>query len=133
MHSVFTYGTLQLGSVMQAVTGKGFPSQSATLHGYQRFKIKGRTYPGIVKNESSAVQGTLFREIDAESLILLDEFEDICYERCLLDVMVNDKKESAFVYVTSENFKQYLSNEEWNLEEFERKYLKKYLERILSY
>ena len=133
MYSVFTYGTLQIGSVMKAVTGKDFPSFPATLHGYQRFKIKGKTYPGIIKNESSAVEGTLYKGIDAESLVLLDEFEDISYERCLVDVMVNDKKENAFLYVTSEDYKQYLSSEEWSLEEFKRKHLKRYIERVISY
>ena len=130
MYSIFTYGTLQVPAVMQAVTGKHFASCAAILHGYQRFKIKGKTYPGIVKNENNAVQGILYKEIDAESLVLLDEFEDICYERCLVDVMVNNKKEKAFLYVTSEDYKQYLSNEKWNLEEFERKYLNKYLKAI---
>ena len=132
MHSVFTYGTLQVPAVMQAVTGKDFPSIPGRLNGYQRFRIKDKPYPGIVKNAHSGMDGILYKEIDDYSLELLDEFEDVLYERCLVDVLVEDedKTESAFVYVVADKYKHYLSNEVWSLRQFETESLGLYLQRI---
>ena len=133
MHSVFTYGTLQVPLVMQAVTGKEFPSTSAVLNGYQRFKIKDRTYPGLIKNENNKIEGTLYNNIDDVSLQLLDEFEDICYDRCLVSVICDEKQQDAFIYITKEEYQYTLSKQEWSLEEFENKYLNKYLNAIFNY
>lgn len=133
MVSVFTYGTLQVPTVMQAVTGRDFNSRPAILSGYQRFKFKDKTYPGIIKNPEYSIEGVLYSGIDPDALTLLDEFEDVAYDRCLVEVMVNDQLEEAFVYIVNDEYKNFLSEEEWRLEEFERRYLKKYLKDILSF
>ena len=115
---------------MQAVTGKNFKPVHATLNGYQRLKIKNKTYPALIKNKHCFVNGELYRHIDAKALALIDQFEDICYERTLVDVSVDNKKERAFVYVWKNEYKNQLTDEEWSLEEFKRKYLKLYINRI---
>ncbi len=129
-YSVFTYGTLQIPAVMQAVTGKKLTPASAILNGYQRFKIKQRTYPGLIKNEACFVEGMLYHGIDDRSLELLDLFEDVMYERCLLDVQVDEEIKSAFVYVTKSEYRECLSDKEWSMEEFKTKYLSFYLRDI---
>ena len=128
--SVFTYGTLQIPEVMFAVTGSNFKSTPAKLNGYLRLKIKDTTYPAIIKKNNCSVDGELYRNIDQKTLILLDQFEDICYERLLVNVNVAEKKEKAFVYVWKNEYKNQLSDKEWSLEEFKRKYLKLYINRI---
>ncbi len=128
--SVFTYGTLQFPAVMQSVIGKDLKSMPASLAGYQRFKFKNRTFPGIVKNKACSVDGMLYQDVDEEALSCLDQFEDIMYERCLLEVQLNNEVKQAFVYVTKDEYKNYLSEKEWNLENFEKKYLKFYLRDI---
>ena len=45
--AIFTYGSL-LTEIMQAVTGKLFPSQSATLRDYARYGVRSANYPGII-------------------------------------------------------------------------------------
>ena len=130
--SVFTYGTLQIPAVMQAVTGQKFNSVPATLNGYQRLKIKDKTYPGIIQNPDNSIDGMLYRDIDDQILALLDKFEDVCYERVVVDVMVENKTEKTFVYVWKDEYKNQLSNKDWDLEEFKRKYLKLYLKNISS-
>ena len=131
--SVFTYGTLQLPAVMQAVTGKDLKPVAATLTGYQRFKFKEKTYPGLIKNEACSTEGMLYKEIDEQTLEILDQFEDIMYERCLFDIQVGDQIEKAFVYVTRDEYRNRLSEKEWDLGEFKRKYLKHYLRDIAAF
>lgn len=116
---------------MHAVTGKDLKPVAATLAGYQRFKFKEKTYPGLIKNEASSIEGMLYKEIDDQTLKLLDQFEDIMYERCLLDVQADGEIEQAFVYVTKDKYRDRLSDDkEWSLEEFKRKYLSFYLRDI---
>jgi gamma-glutamylcyclotransferase (GGCT)/AIG2-like uncharacterized protein YtfP len=115
---------------MQAVTGKRLKPVVATLTGHQRFKFKEKTYPGIIKNEASSIEGMLYKDVDKQSIQLLDEFEDIMYKRCLLDVQVGNETEQAFVYVVKDEYRDRLSEKEWSLEEFKRKYLSFYLRDI---
>lgn len=131
--SVFTYGTLQFSEVMQAVTGLQLKSIPATLVGYQRYKIKERTFPGLIKKDGVKTDGMLFRDLDESTIERLDLFEDVMYQRCFVDVQVNGKIEQAFVYVTQKEYEDCLLNQEWSLEEFRKKYLKLYLKRITGF
>lgn len=133
IQSVFTYGTLQVPEVIEIVTGKQLTAVPATLAGYQRYKFKDKTYPGIIKNEACTIEGMLYENIDEQSLTALDEFEDIMYERRLLEVQVNHETKQAYVYVTMDEYKDWLSDTVWELELFKRKYLKFYLKRISNF
>jgi len=128
--SVFTYGTLQFPEVMQAVIGLDVKPISATLTDYQRFKIKERTFPGLIKKQGIITDGMLYRDLDEAAIQKLDHFEDVMYERCLVDVQVNNETKQAFVYVTQKEYEDCLLDQEWGFEEFRKKYLKLYLKRI---
>jgi gamma-glutamylcyclotransferase (GGCT)/AIG2-like uncharacterized protein YtfP len=95
MFSVFAYGTLQLPIVIQSVIGRKPNSVAATLAGHQCLKFKDKTYPGIIKNKACSIEGMLYKEFDERTLQLLDQFEDSLYERCLLDVQVDNQIERA--------------------------------------
>ncbi|MGB1799239.1 MAG: gamma-glutamylcyclotransferase family protein [Gammaproteobacteria bacterium] len=131
--SVFTYGTLQFPEVMQAVTGLDLKPVAANLSGYQRFKIKERTFPGLIKKQGIITDGMLYRDLDEAAIENLDLFEDVMYERCLADVKVGNETEQAFVYVTQKEYEGCLLDQEWSLEEFRKKYLKLYLKRIVGF
>jgi len=118
---------------MQTVTGNNLNPVVASLTGYQRFKFKDRTFPGIIKNKASSIDGMLYKNIDEQTLQLLDQFEDDLYERCLLDVQIDNQIERAFVYVVKDEYRNLLSEEEWDVEEFKRKYLKLYLRDISEF
>ncbi len=118
---------------MQAVIGKDLKPIPATLVGYQRFKFEERTYPGIIKNEGRYVEGTLYKNIDEKSLSALDQFEGIMYERRLLDVQVGNETKQAFVYLTKDEYRDCLSEKEWSLDKFKRKYLNLYLRDISEF
>lgn len=116
---------------MKLVTGVDFKFSSATLNGYQRFKIKDKTYPGIIKSPFQTINGVLYSGLDDHALILLDEFEDILYDRCLVDI--ENETDRAFVYVIKDEYRICLANEAWSLEEFKSRYLNKYLRDINSW
>ena len=128
--SIFAYGTLQVPSVMQAVTGGHYDFAPAILSGYQRFKIRNQSFPGIIRQADASVDGVIYRHIDQQALHLLDQFEDVCYQREWVDVDVQGNIEQAFVYVVTDDYRKYLTDQAWSLEEFKRKYLKGYLSRI---
>lgn len=130
-HSVFAYGTLQVPEVMQLVVGVEIKSHPARLNGYQRFKIKNRTYPAIIESPNKVIDGIIYHGLGDHALVLLDQFEDILYDRCLVDI--ESETQQAFVYVIKDEYKHLLTDEVWSLEEFERKYLKKYLRDIKSW
>jgi gamma-glutamylcyclotransferase (GGCT)/AIG2-like uncharacterized protein YtfP len=130
-YSVFAYGTLQIPEVMQRVVGVDAPSRPARLNGYQRYKIKNRTYPAIIKSPNEFSDGIIYDGLGDHALVSLDQFEDILYDRCLVDI--ENETQQAFVYVIKDEYKHLLADEAWSLEEFERKYLKKYLRDISSW
>ena len=131
--SVFTYGTLQFPEVMQAVIGLELKPVAATLTGYQRYKIKERTFPGLIKKQGFVTDGMLYRDLDEDAIQSLDQFEDVMYERCLVEVQVGNEAEQAYVYVTQKEYEDCLLDQEWSLEEFRGKYLKLYLKRIAGF
>lgn len=131
--SVFTYGTLQFPEVMQVVSGLDLKPVVATITGYQRLKINERTFPGLIKKQGIITDGMLYRDLGKHALESLDHFEDVMYERCLVDVQVVDKTEQAFVYVTQKEYENCLLDQEWSLNEFRKKYLKLYLKRISGF
>ena len=54
---IFTYGTLMIPEVMQAVTCQSFQVSEARLYGYERFCLVDEIYPGIVETGQSFTSG----------------------------------------------------------------------------
>ena len=127
-HSVFTYGTLQVPAVMAAVTGTQPEFAEAILPGHACYRMKHRIYPGAAPSNDSFVRGRLYLGIDNRLLDYLDAFEDVLYERQLLDVMVHEAKVRAQVYIVAEGHRKLLLPEPWDIEEFKTKHLVRYLD-----
>ena len=123
---MFTYGTLCVPEVMTMVTGKMFPTQPATLYGFECRLLKNRVYPGI-RSGNEEVTGVIHDGVDHHSLHQLDIFEDIAYERKLLNLILPDGKEDrAFVYVLKSSFHNLMSDEPWDESIFRQQHLQKY-------
>jgi len=126
-HAVFTYGTLQIPEIMLAVTGQTFRSQSAILPDFARYSIRDKVYPAIVQAAGMSVSGILYSGIDHQTLGLLDVFEDILYERRDVEVFTENTIRSAMTYVIADRYRQCLSPELWDIEQFKVQYLENYL------
>ena len=84
--AIFTYGSLLFTEIMQAVTGKLFPSQSATLRDYARYGVRSANYPGIIPAPGAYVEGRLYQDVDQAAVEHLDFFEGDLYRRVSVDV-----------------------------------------------
>ncbi|PIN23854.1 hypothetical protein CDL12_03422 [Handroanthus impetiginosus] len=99
--NVFVYGSLLADDVVRVLLNRVPPSSPAVLPNYQRFSIKGRVYPAIVPAENKKVTGRVLLDITPPELHILDEFEDVEYERTTADVLLKDGSEKlqAYAYV----------------------------------
>lgn len=126
--NVFTYGTLMLPEVMEAVSGHQFRSEKAELSDYQRFQIKKKVYPAIVYSKNQSTNGVVYFDVDADSLERLDYFEDVIYHRNEVTVILQDGNTiSAYAYIVNPEFESTLSDKPWILDDFKDKCLEQYV------
>lgn len=126
--SVFTYGTLQIPAVMEAVTGRKFKSENASLDGYERFIVKRQVFPGITAAIDKRVDGRIYFDLDMVAINFLDAFEDVLYVRKQLSAWCNNRKIQAQVYIVDDKFHNLLSDKPWEIEVFQQKHLRAYLD-----
>lgn len=127
MH-VFTYGSLMITSVMEAVTGNRFAARNAILHGYARYGIEGATYPGLIPQNGATTDGVLYLDVDPRSAARLDAFEGAFYERVRVEVEVETGgRWPAEVYVVGPLHRHRLSTQAWRLDDFRRDHLEAFL------
>lgn len=128
MFKIFAYGTLQVPEVMRAVTGSVFPSQPARLHGFARYRIRNRVYPGLRRETGSFTDGVLYEDVSARALKDLDAFEDDFYRRETLTVVTRTGIQAdAEVYIVPPAHYRLLVRRSWNLEDFKETWLREFL------
>ena len=121
---LFTYGTLEIPAVFQAVALASRPSRPAVLEGYARFLVRGECFPGITERPGHATSGTLYFDLELEMLARIDRFEGREFERKTVDVSMAGERFSAYVYtVRSET----LSDEPWDPKRFMERHLEEFL------
>jgi len=125
--AIFTYGTLQIPDVMRAITGRPLKGRNATLSGYGCYRLRGRVYPGITREPGGVVHGTLYPDLDPDTLARLDLFEDDLYERIGVEVTAGNAVLPAEAYVIREDFRHVLSRIPWDIDLFRQKHLARYL------
>lgn len=117
--SLFSYGTLEISPVMEAVTGKSFRSTAAVLPDYARFLVRGKTYPGVFHDHGSRVTGVLYEEVDRDSLALLDLFEGNFFRRERIQAVTpSQPRVDAYTYVVPAEHRRLLSSRPWDREAF---------------
>ena len=125
---VFTYGSLMVSSVMEAVTGNRFACRKALLRGYARFRLEGATYPGLIPRENATTEGVLYLDVDPSSMARLDAFEGSFYDRVRVETeMAEGGRLEAEVYVVAPRHRHRLSAQTWHLDAFRRDHLAAFL------
>src|SRR5262245_64477881 len=109
--TLFCYGSLEFAEVMRAVTGRSFAHARARLGGWERRRLRGRSYPGLRPHAGASTAGTLWQGIDPGSAARLDRFEGALYERRTLPVRAAGGLADAEVYVIREEHLGELSAE----------------------
>lgn len=134
LHDVFVYGSLLADDVVRVLLNRVPASSPAILHDYHRFSIKGRVYPAILPIEDKKVPGKVLLGITPFELHILDEFEDVEYERQTVDVYLMDSSEKlqASTYVWSNKTDPKLYGE-WDFEEWERLHKEEFIKMSLDF
>ncbi|PSS11777.1 AIG2-like protein [Actinidia chinensis var. chinensis] len=94
LHSVFVYGSLLADDVVRVLLKRVPESSPAVLNGFHRFSIKGRVYPAILPLENKKVIGKVLSGITAPEIAILDTFEDVEYERRIVEVSLMEWKQA---------------------------------------
>ncbi|VAX10468.1 hypothetical protein MNBD_GAMMA25-1388 [hydrothermal vent metagenome] len=131
--NLFTYGTLEIPQVVQIITGQVLTGMPAHLEGYARYLLKDQAYPGIIPEVGASISGTLYLDLDDVLMARLDEYEDTCYEKRKLRVIVeNGMGINALAYVVPEESRELLSSRLWDREHFINDELDIFLRCIVS-
>jgi gamma-glutamylcyclotransferase (GGCT)/AIG2-like uncharacterized protein YtfP len=127
MINVFTYGTLMVEEVWFKVLKTKHKSKAGTLVGFERKKLSGKTYPGMVKNNNAKTEGVIYFDISIDELASLDDFEGEEYTREKVSVSSGDKTIECFAYIYKDEYKSNILPAEWNFEDFLKKGLNIFL------
>ena len=134
MAHVFTYGTLEIPEVMEAVTGKSWASAEAWAKGFAKFLLKGRIYPGMIALPGAVCPGRVYYHIDRRTLDILDAFEDDVYARDRIEVEVEGGRSlQAEAYLIRPQDRECLTATPWRRDEFKSKHLVRYLEACKTF
>lgn len=130
LDAVFCYGTLQLQEVFEHVTGRRLPRQSACARGFRRRALRGECFPGVVPVAGDTTCGVVYRGLSREHLARLDRFEADYYHRRALNVeTATGERFKAWGYVLKPRNAVLLADRDWDLEEFRRQHLPRFLAR----
>jgi len=127
---LFTYGSLVVPAVMQAVTRFEHRHRKAHLAGFERFMLVERIYPGIVESAGGKAPGRVYFDLGDDAFERLDFFESDEYRRQRVRVQVEDGAlVSAFAYVIRPSHMHLISNQPWDEEAFVATEMPDFLER----
>ncbi|KAF8097540.1 hypothetical protein N665_0286s0049 [Sinapis alba] len=120
-HDLFVYGSLQDPQVVYVLLNRVPDNISAVLSGFHRFRIKNRLYPTILPDSTGEVTGKVLKGVTDDERQLLDEFEDVEYDRKAVEVVLTDTSEKLQVgtYVWRNKNDPDLYGE-WDFEEWKR-------------
>ncbi|KAL8462133.1 hypothetical protein ACS0TY_033281 [Phlomoides rotata] len=132
--TIFVYGSLLADDVVRILLGRVPPPSPAILSHFQRFNIKGRVYPTIVPAEDKKVTGKVLLGITPPELHILDEFEDVEYERASVNVFLKDvtEKLEAYTYVWEDKTDPDLYGE-WDFEEWKLLHMADFLKMTRAF
>ena len=129
MKNLFSYGSLMFPEVMEAIVGVKRFGEAAQIRDFARYCIREQSYPGIVSEPGKSVSGILYRDLDDESLVLLDRFEGEMYERKEVSAECESGFAEATVYVIAPPSLDLLTNASWSHVDFRDGGLSDFVER----
>ena len=128
---LFTYGTLEIPSVMRIVLGRDLEGEPGILHGYARFLVRGECHPGIMQRAGASVSGTIYKGLEPEMFSRLDRYEGKEYQKRIVEV-INSAGEPLAAY-TYTCIAEMLSETPWDREVSIRDHLKRFLDSRSPY
>jgi gamma-glutamylcyclotransferase (GGCT)/AIG2-like uncharacterized protein YtfP len=111
---LFAYGTLMFPAVVKSVIGRIPDSRPGVINGYQRLKVAGESFPGLIREEGKSVQGLVYSSITGEEWERLTAFEDDFYELQEVTVECPETNVSALAFLVPPSRKSILSDKTWD-------------------
>lgn len=117
---VFTYGSLMFPPVWERVVRGQYRSEPAVVRGFRRVCVRDKEHPALVVAAAAApaIEGRIYRGVDAADLARLDHFETAAYARVSVAATVGSETVPAQTYLAL-NIDQLLLVD-WDLARFER-------------
>lgn len=113
----FFFGSLMDADILALVLGRAVPASAtrpASLHGYQRFRVRGESFPMLQPAPGGRVEGILVEALDEADAARIAWFEDRDYEMRDLEVVRNDGQVvTARVWLATERLAH--DGEAWEL------------------
>ncbi|KAA3489817.1 AIG2-like protein isoform X1 [Gossypium australe] len=133
-HNVFVYGSLLSDDVVRVLLNRVPPSSAALLSHFHRFSIKGRVYPAIRPVQNRHVSGRVLMGISDPELHILDEFEDVEYQRTRVEVSLleSSDKLQAHAYVWSNTGDPNLYGD-WDFEEWKQVHKESFIKMTMGF
>ena len=127
--NIFVYGTLMYPEILKVLTWKKFKMKDAILPWYKRYGVlewdKYKAYPAITYSPKDRVQGKLLTNISFKNQSIFDFFEGPEYWVQKVGVIVWENIIFAKVYIRKDDIHTLWGD--WNIQEFENKYLNIYV------
>lgn len=130
---LFVYGTLLLPKIMQQVSQQRHFSRKAILYNFARYKVRGKRYPGIVREHGASVTGLLYSNVTPAAWRRLDDYEGHFYQRQQVEVELGQNEYClAWVYLVPVSQRHRLGWRDWSFAQFRQRHLQGFLQHLLS-
>ena len=135
MTDLFAYGSLIFPSVRKLLGLENIELTEATLPGFERVGIKGRTYPIIVSAAYSSVYGALCLNLSQEQMALLDRFEEApnLYRRTRVEVIIKAEPKVPAETYTPGPLLADVELQPWDPRDFEKYCLPSFLRDVFKF
>lgn len=126
---LFAYGTLMAPQIIGRIIGRLPESAPAHALGFQRFRVKDRSFPGIVRtdNPEDRVDGLLYLDISPAEWMLLNAYEDDFYALEDITIHTGALTPIARTYLVPPGSSHVLSDQSWDYGLFLKNDLPNYL------
>ena len=125
--NMFVYGSLMNHEVLRILLTRVPRNEKAALNGFRRCQIAERSYPGVIEDSTTKVDGVVLLGLSDREVGILDEFEGDEYERVSTKVFLEDEscsemQASVYKYIGGQAL-----DTEWDYEHFLEHHLEDFI------
>ena len=136
--SVFFFGTLMHHEVLETVLDRRVADHETTepaiLHGWRRERAASASYPVLVPDAGSSVEGRLLHRPSERCILRINHFEDEEYRADRVTVSIGHTRLTAWVFLPLDHVAMMRpSGEPWHLDQWARDHLDAYRQAIAGW
>jgi gamma-glutamylcyclotransferase (GGCT)/AIG2-like uncharacterized protein YtfP len=121
--NVFTYGSLMFAPVWNSVCVGRYATKKMVLRDFHRYCIKNESYPAVVPQPGSRVEGLVYFDVSQADQLALNQFEGDEY--VLRHHQIDGLSIAFYEYVAL----AHIDKRDWSPHDFEQKGLPEFLSR----